>query len=271
MKRKNVRSLDEIADGIHKLERRNIIDIGNLLLEAKAQCEHGQWLQWLYSEFGWSSTTAERYMKAADLASKFHILQNLRLAATTLYELADHEPEEDLPEIIEELAKHATESRLAPRDAKRVIKIGIGRHRFGDYPEATLVQLVDPDPGVGKLCVDKIDRERRAAEHKAMMDALKRDPKTKHEAVEEAETIVDGAPPELPLPSSLEPQKLEADTGWAEADEFIKAIDQLRRLRTKPMAWIAGKVASPVLHDVIDFLDAVIKSQDGASREPGAS
>lgn len=137
MKRKNVRSLDEIADGIHKLERRNIIDIGNLLLEAKAQCEHGQWLQWLYSEFGWSSTTAERYMKAADLASKFHILQNLRLAATTLYELADHEPEEDLPEIIEELAKHATKSRLAPRDAKRVIKIGIGRHRFGDYPEAT--------------------------------------------------------------------------------------------------------------------------------------
>jgi hypothetical protein len=185
--------------------------------------------------------------------------------------LADHEPEEDLPEIVEELAKHATESRLAPRDAKRVIKIGIGRHRFGDYPEATLVQLVDPDPGVGKLCVDKIDRERRAAKHKVMMDGLKRDLKAKHEAVEEAKTILDGASPELPLPSSLEPQKLEADTCWAEADDFIKAIDQLRRLRTKPMARIAGKVASPVLHDVIDFLDAVIKSQDGASREPGAS
>jgi len=102
------------------------------------------------------------------------------------------------------------------------------------------------------------------------MDALKRDLKAKHEAAEEAETILDGAPPQLPPPSSatLEPQKLEAGTCWAEADEFIKAIDQLRQLRTKPMARIAGKVASPVLRDVIDFLDAVIRSQDGALGEP---
>jgi Protein of unknown function (DUF3102) len=46
-KRKNVRPLDEIADNLHKLERKNIIDIGDLLIEAKAQCEYGQWLDWL--------------------------------------------------------------------------------------------------------------------------------------------------------------------------------------------------------------------------------
>lgn len=292
MKRKNVRSLGEIADSIHRLERANIKDIGDALLEAKSQCEHGAWLQWFNDAgFAWSLVTAERYMRVAKLCAKFVSVTNLKLAATTLYELVDHEPEEDLPEIIGELTKHAAKALMPPHDARRVIKIGAGRRRFGDYPEATLVQLVNLDPGVGKPWHDKavaalkkqapdtdeaaraivgrIDCERRAAEHKAAMDALKRDLKAKHEAVEEAETILDGAPPELPPPSeTLEPQKLEAGTCWAEADEFIKAIDQLRQLRTKPMARIAGKVASPVLRDVIDFLDAVIKSQDGALREP---
>jgi hypothetical protein len=42
--RKNVRPLDAIAEDINKLERKNIFDIGDLLLEARAQCEPGQWL-----------------------------------------------------------------------------------------------------------------------------------------------------------------------------------------------------------------------------------
>jgi hypothetical protein len=46
-KQTNVRFLCTIADDIHKLERKSITDIGDLLLEAKAQCEHGQWLDWL--------------------------------------------------------------------------------------------------------------------------------------------------------------------------------------------------------------------------------
>src|SRR4030095_14565915 len=126
-KRKNVRSLDEIADGIHNLERANIIEIGYLLIEAKAQCQHGQWLQWVYSEFEWSVDTAQRYIKVAELSSKFRILRNLKLGATTLYDLADHENQEDLPDIVEELSKHAARACLRPRDARRVIEGGMGR------------------------------------------------------------------------------------------------------------------------------------------------
>src|SRR3954451_3562042 len=96
MKRKNERSLDTIADSIHRAERTNVIDIGDLLLEAKAQCEHGQWLAWLSAEFTWSEDTAARYMKVATLAARFRSLRNLNLAVTTLYELADHEREEEL-------------------------------------------------------------------------------------------------------------------------------------------------------------------------------
>src|SRR5215212_5951867 len=95
MKRKNERSLDTIADSIHSAERSNIIDIGDLLLEAKVQCEHGQWLEWISAEFTWSVSTADRYMRVAMLAAKFRSLRNLNLAVTTLYELADHEREEE--------------------------------------------------------------------------------------------------------------------------------------------------------------------------------
>ena len=65
MKRKNVRPLDTIAVDIHQLERGNIIDLGDLLLEAKSQCVHGDWLKWLTCEFDWSVDTAERYMGVA--------------------------------------------------------------------------------------------------------------------------------------------------------------------------------------------------------------
>jgi len=141
----NARTLSEIADAIHSLERRNIIDTGDLLIEAKAQCEYGDWLDWLFTEFEYSGDTTARYMKVADLNTRFRKLRNLRLGKTTLYKLADHGRKGDLPAIVEELAKHATETRLAPREAERVIKIGIGRGRFGDHPDATLVQLVELD------------------------------------------------------------------------------------------------------------------------------
>jgi Protein of unknown function (DUF3102) len=142
-KRKNARTLSEIADAIHLLERTNIIDIGDCLIEAKDQeCEHGEWLNWLVdAELGYSVDTAERYMKVAKLGAKYATLRNLKLGKTTLYALADHEPEEDLPAIIKELAKHATKTSLKPSAAERVIRIGIGRGRFGDHPDATLVAL----------------------------------------------------------------------------------------------------------------------------------
>src|SRR5665213_66127 len=103
MKQENTRTLDVIADDINLLARGNIFDIGDLLIEAKAQCEHGQWLAWLHAEFDWASVdTAERYIKVAKLGAKFRTVRNLKLAATTLYRLADHENEDDLSAILKE-------------------------------------------------------------------------------------------------------------------------------------------------------------------------
>jgi Protein of unknown function (DUF3102) len=271
MKQKNVRPLDTIADSIHKLERGNIIDIGDLLLEAKAQCEHGDWLDWLDAEFKWwSEGAAERYMRVAKLSAKFCNLRNLRLGRTTLYKLAEHECEEDLPAIIKELVKHATKTSLKPRDAERVIKIGIARNRFGDHPDATLVQLVELDndepwyekavaalqqhqPKTDESACSIVD-EFMEAEHKAHMAAQKAE-----DAEREARlaALLD-APPSLPPPTTPpEPQKLHADTAWEGTELFAHAVADLRELRTKPVARFAGRFSPDVLREVADFLMAV--------------
>ena len=117
----NQKSLDAIADDIHKLERGNIVDIGGLLIEAKGQCEHGQWLDWLSTEFEWSWDTADRYMKVKKLGDRFRSVRNLSLPATVLYQLAARLDDPSLPIIIEELAKRATEARLKTYVARNII------------------------------------------------------------------------------------------------------------------------------------------------------
>src|ERR1700676_1782733 len=57
-KRKNTRTLSEIADAFHSLERANIIDSGDLLIEGEQGCEHGEWLAWVATEVDISEDTA---------------------------------------------------------------------------------------------------------------------------------------------------------------------------------------------------------------------
>src|SRR5258705_168089 len=71
-----------------------------------------------------------------------------------------------------ELAKYATKTRLKPAHAERVIQIGIGRHHFGDHPDATLVALADH--------VDEYPDE--SWHKKAVAGLLEREPKTDESA-----------------------------------------------------------------------------------------
>jgi hypothetical protein len=152
-KRKNARSLDTIADEIHQVQRVSIFAVGDLLIEAKDSCEHGEWLDWLDRHFEWSDQSAERYMNVARLGTKFLRLRNLKLAKITLYELLD-EDEEDVPVIIEALGKHATRKQLKPSDATDVIMRALRCKRFGDLPDQTLAahddNLIEHRPWYGK-------------------------------------------------------------------------------------------------------------------------
>ena len=89
---------------IKSLIRRNvqeIVDIGQNLIEVKAQLGHGNFRAWLKAEFDWSVSTASRFMQ---VATKFKCakLAHLNIAVSALYLLAKSStPEQALKEALE--------------------------------------------------------------------------------------------------------------------------------------------------------------------------
>jgi len=75
------------------------------------------------------------------------------------------------------------------------------------------------------------------------------------------ESILDGAPPDLP-PSITppEPQKFGADTEWEGRESFADAVTALLDLRTKPVGRFVGRFSPSELHEVADFLLAIASS-----------
>ncbi len=85
-------ALAEHAEVIRTLGKRvvaDVIEIGRRLTDAKARCQHGNWLPWLEREFGWTDKTAERFMSASQLfGGKIDKLSNLDIPVSGLYLLA---------------------------------------------------------------------------------------------------------------------------------------------------------------------------------------
>jgi hypothetical protein len=289
---KNARSLEVIADDIHKLERASIFDIGELLIEAKAQCKHGDWLAWLKEEFDWSVDTAERYMKVAELGFKFRTVRNLKLSARTLYTLANPNAvkEEDLPWVIKEFEKHAKTKRLPADETVRVMLIGRMRRLYDkeNLPDATLLRLylviddseewhkearaalIEQKPDTDEAAeniVDEIEEQHldaelaAQAEQQAEAEAEKQaEAEAKKAESDEIEAILDGPPPELP-PSIVPPEPqtlgLDKDDESAEAKTFRAVMRQLHYLRTKPLTKFAGVCSVDDLREVIEFFTAI--------------
>jgi Protein of unknown function (DUF3102) len=138
------RSLDAIAEQIHRVERANIFAIGELLTEADDACEHGEWLPWLQANFSWwSHDTALRYMAAYKLSAKCARVRNLRVPSRIIYALASDLDDPALPAMVEALAK-ATKGKtkvITVADADEVIELARWRIKFGDHPAAALRAL----------------------------------------------------------------------------------------------------------------------------------
>jgi hypothetical protein len=137
------RDLADIAADIHRLEQSTIFEIGELLIEAKESCEHGQWLDWLDDEFEMSVSTAGNYMAAVRLKEKYEQVANFPLSSRIIYKLARDIDDPDLPAIIDALAKETKGSSkpISVDDADTVIGIVRARREHGDYPDAALFAM----------------------------------------------------------------------------------------------------------------------------------
>jgi hypothetical protein len=71
----------------------NILHIGGLLIEAKEQIKHGEWLPWLKAHGSFSERSAQRFMVTSRYAAKFKSarLADLKLRPAALYRLAESE------------------------------------------------------------------------------------------------------------------------------------------------------------------------------------
>lgn len=94
--------LDKAASIQARLKRtaEDIIAIGQDLIEVKQRLGHGKFGDWLKSEFEMSQMTAVKFMRVADLFSKFKL--SLNLPVSVLYELAaPSTPGEVIEQVIE--------------------------------------------------------------------------------------------------------------------------------------------------------------------------
>ena len=69
-------TLEQRAEKIRRLQanvQREIIEIGNELIAAKNEIGHGNWTQWLKTEFQWTPRTAQNFMAIAERFGKNEI------------------------------------------------------------------------------------------------------------------------------------------------------------------------------------------------------
>jgi hypothetical protein len=223
---KNKRALTAIAADMLKACRdrtRNMLHIGALLIEAKEQLEQqGDWLPWLDANFPENERTAQRYMSAVRLVTKYDNLSYLKLTKGALYTLACNE---------ETLSDRMVEAIVAAAKAKapmwlnndEVIAICEG------IEEAERLEEIAKDEG---KTVEKVKREEAEAEA-AIMAAIER----RREAERaELDQVVLGD--DVPLPPESEPDDVSArDTGALRL--LQECVTRLTTITSRPPALFA--------------------------------
>jgi hypothetical protein len=99
-KPKTNKTLLQIAKAIKVLEKKtiqNVVEIGKLLCEASEQCDHGEYMPWLKSEFGWSHDTSLNYRNVYVLSQNpnFSDFAKLNISISALYLVARYLKDDD--------------------------------------------------------------------------------------------------------------------------------------------------------------------------------
>jgi hypothetical protein len=108
---------DRIRDEIARTGA-GIWTIGQHLTEAKAQISHGDFIPWLKREFGWSISTAERFMQVHRLFPNSSYVTNLEPGA--IYALAAPSTPEPVRAAV--LARFDAGERLPVTEVRKIIK-----------------------------------------------------------------------------------------------------------------------------------------------------
>jgi hypothetical protein len=162
------RDLPQIVAEIWTTQRNDaesVIKRGELLIEAKTQVRHGQWLLWLDQNFDLDVRTAQRTMAVAKWAAKYDSTVVFNLDVEVLYDLSSPHLAEEVAAVLE-AAKHGR----------------VGTNKFHEILadlEARMIEQTDAE----------IDAESQREEDDQA----------------EAEKLLDEPPPELPAAEPEKP------------------------------------------------------------------
>lgn len=209
-----------------KRETADVIAIGNLLLEAKDQLEHGKWLPWIKANCGLSESTAQNYMNAARLAVKYPTVGVLKLRPTVLYWLWEQMENISLDEI--EVIFAVAENEWVNIERAEAIIEAVHEERRGTEDEE-----------------EEQPRDEPPVEEQPREEPLR----------SEIDDILEGPPPELP-PAP------EVSTPDITLPPFDQAVETLSRLQTKALSSFLGTKHPPdkismIAHFLRDVADKV--------------
>jgi hypothetical protein len=154
------------ASEIHQRIRQSaqaIIDIGERLARVRELLQHnkkGGFQQWLAAEFGWSRSTAYRYMQVYEIFGNYPTVGQLPIEQAALYKLADSSTPEEIRQDAITRASHG--ERITAQKAREMISEvqhppeqslehtspeAVANEEFG-----VLLDLPQPDAHTASLC-----------------------------------------------------------------------------------------------------------------------
>jgi hypothetical protein len=225
------RPIDTITKDLRaafKEEAANAIKIGGLLLEAKQQLGHGEWLPWLEKEFSMSERTAQRRMQVHAFA-KSATLADLKLRVSALYLLSD--------------GTFTSEETAAIIAAAKTEWVGVKKAKSiaaAIKPAATPAEQW-PEPPAGDTNLPETSPVR---DDEASALAYTEQPAPP--------LVPEDQPPSLPVSP---PPPSPGETYLKE--RFAAAVLELRKLNTKPSATFAGVIPAADLEIIANFLNQV--------------
>ncbi len=126
MENEIIRPIEVITEEINFYKARageSILEIGKRLTEAKAQLQHGEWLEFLSEKVSFSEASAQRFMRIAKEYSNPSPVTDLGVSkALLLLALAEEEREEFISEKHEVNGKEKTVEEMSKRELEKVIK-----------------------------------------------------------------------------------------------------------------------------------------------------
>lgn len=92
------------------------IDCGQILLRAKAQCQHGEWIPWMAANLRFTSRTATKYMQLANsFRNRGSDFNSIREALAYLAEESEPDPEPKTADLLADAPKAPLPVSQTPR------------------------------------------------------------------------------------------------------------------------------------------------------------